>query len=542
MTKEFWRFKYSLLPGIFISFSLFFALIFIYFTLFDASVKESISNPLTPRVISLLKFTLFQAFLSTLLSVFIGILVAWALHHQKDFLGRDLIIALFSSSLVLPTLVVVMGLITILGRNGWINQTLEYFFHNNLGGFIYGLTGILIAHTYLNASYSIRSFLHKFQSIPIERYKLSKSLGLSTFQKFILIELPSLKESILPVSSTIFLLCFTSFAIVLTLGGNPSYNTLEVAIYEAVRVDFDIAMALKLALVQLFISLFLVLVSSSLSHSISNINTQNNKIPWNEKTKISLFQKTIIISAALFFILPLLATVIDGLNQNLLHVIQSDIFKKSFKTSIYIATISSFFSLFLAIFLSYAKRDLDFRLKNYKTSKILSFVISFVSTLYLAIPSLILGLAVFLIARNSGFSLNSWAFFALIGANILLSLPFSIFTIYPMIKKISTRYDKLSFSLGLKPHQRWIWIDYPFLKESIGYTLALSFCFSLGDLGVIALFGNENFTTLPWYLYGLMGSYRTGEASSVALVLLIIISSVFIIIPKIFKGPKIVKN
>ncbi len=539
MLKKFRRYGYSLFPGILISFLLLLLVIFIYYVLFDASIKKEILNPLTPRILSLLKFTLFQAFLSALLSVTIGVLVSWSLHHQKNLKGRDLIIALFSSSLVLPTLVVVMGLITIFGRNGWINRAFEYLFGFGFGGFIYGLAGILIAHIYLNASYSIRVFLHKFDSIPKERYKLSKSLGLTTFQKFILIELPSVKESLLPVSSTIFLLCFTSFAIVLTLGGNPSYNTLEVAIYEAVRLDFDIATALRLALVQLVISLFLVIFSSLLKQSESNINTQKQRIILNEGGKVSLFQKGTIFLFFLFFTLPLLATVIDGFNADFLHVIKNETFLKSLKTSIYVASLSALFTLLFALFLSYAKRDLSLRLKSFKISKILSFIISFVSTLYLAIPSLILALAIFLIARNSGLSLHMWAIFALICANILLALPFSIHTLYPMIRKISSRYDKLSFSLGLSPLQRWFFIDYHFLKESIGYVLSLAFCFSLGDLGVISLFGNEDFTTLPWYLYGLMGSYRTSEASFVALVMLALISFVFIFVPKIFKGGKV---
>ena len=51
---------------------------------------------------------------------------------------------------------------------------------------------------------------------------------------------------------------------------------------------------------------------------------------------------------------------------------------------------------------------------------------------------------------------------------------------------------------------------------------ALAFCFSLGDLGIIALFGSDDFSTLPWYLYQLIGSYRTTDAAGVALVLLVL--------------------
>jgi len=64
----------------------------------------------------------------------------------------------------------------------------------------------------------------------------------------------------------------------------------------------------------------------------------------------------------------------------------------------------------------------------------------------------------------------------------------------------------------------------------------LAFCFSLGDLGIIALFGSDEFSTLPWYLYQLMGSYRTTDAAGVALILLVLVVSVFIIVPRVFRS------
>ena len=257
MIKNIWRFRLSIIPGSVISIA-FLALAFgVFYILFLNSGYDAFSSALiSPRVAGLIKFTIFQAFLSTLISIVIGILLAWSLAHQSKFRGRNFLVALLSSSLVLPTLIVVFGIISVLGHNGWINRLLLYLFDFSFQNSIYGLSGILIAHVYLNASFSTRSLLHVFESIPKERYKLAKSLNFSITKRFLLIELPAIKPSIKSISATIFLLCFTSFAIVLTLGGSPSYNTLEVAIYEAVRLDFDIPLALKLALIQLSITMF----------------------------------------------------------------------------------------------------------------------------------------------------------------------------------------------------------------------------------------------------------------------------------------------
>jgi len=107
------------------------------------------------------------------------------------------------------------------------------------------------------------------------------------------------------------------------------------------------------------------------------------------------------------------------------------------------------------------------------------------------------------------------------------------------MQKIAQRYDKLSFSLSLKGSSRWFYCEWPYLKSSIAYVFALSFCLSLGDLGVIALFGSNDISTLPWYLYQLMGSYQTKDGAGVALILLVLTLSVFILLPKIFRGKKI---
>jgi len=542
MFKKYGRFKSSLIPGLLISFFLLTLAIFLFFTLYENSnANEPLFAVLSPRILRLLKFTIFQATLSTIFSILIGIVLAWSLSHQQKFPNRALLVALFSSSLVLPTIIVVLGLITILGRNGWLNHISLYLFNHSFEGFLYGLSGILIAHVYLNGSYAARSLLHSFESIPKEKYKLAKSLGFSTCKRFYYIEWPAIKTTVFSVSSIVFLLCFTSFAIVLILGGNPSYNTLEVAIYEAVKLDFDISFALELAFLQLSISVILVFVTSNLKTDISNIKTSSEMIPWSEPFGVKIGQKFIIFIFSLFFLLPLLAIVVDGVGADYIKIISSAIFIKSFNTSIVIATISSFITIFFTLFLSSAKRNfaLKSRLADSKLAGIFEILISFSGTLYLAIPSLVLGLGFFLLSQKFLAPQTFWATFALLSANVLMSLPFSLSILYPAMLKTATRYDKLCFSLGIGGIKRFIYCEWPFLRESIGYVIALSFCLSLGDLGIISLFGSQDFSTLPWYLYGLMGSYKNSDASGVALILLSLVLGVFTLLPKVFSRSRV---
>lgn len=529
------RLASSILPGGIVSFLLLCFAFLLFFTLFISRDSSSVAV-IDERILSLLKFTLFQAFLSTVLSIMIGGLLAWSLAHQSRFFGRKALVAIFSSSLVLPTLVVVFGLISIYGRNGWINTLFTSLFDYSFGTYLYGLFGILLAHVYLNASFASRSLLHAFESIPREKYKLAKSLNFSTSERFLYVEFPAIKGTLLSIAATIFLLCFTSFAIVLVLGGNPSFNTLEVAIYEAVKLDFDISMALKLALIQLSISTVFVLLSSNFHTNLNNLKTSHTLIPWREKRGVRFLQIAVIMIFALFFISPLVAIMIDGLGADFGKIFSDGLFIKSFWTSMALATVSSILTLFIALALSDTRRNftLKHRLGERKISKVLNLIVAFSGNLYLAIPSLILGLGFFLLSQRVGGSMFVWSITALITANVLMSLPFALSVLTPAMQKTASRYDKLVFSLGMSKMQRWVYCEFPYLATSMGYVFALSFCFSLGDLGIIALFGSEDFSTLPWYLYGLMGSYRTQDAAGVALILLGITLVAFLVLPRLF--------
>ncbi len=526
----------TFLGGTFVFIFLFFA--FLLFYIIYNEQNTTLFTKLDTKIYDLLKFTIFQAFLSTLFSLFIGLLSAWAFAHQNNFKSRSFFLVLLSSSLVLPSLVVVFGLIGIFGRNGYLNQLSLFLFDTSFGAYIYGLSGILLAHVYLNASFALRALLHSFESIPKEKYKLAKSLNFSIFKRFWYVEYPALKSTLLSIGSTIFLLCFTSFAVVLLIGGNPSYNTLEVAIYEAVKLDFDIALAIKLALIQLAVSTILVILSSSFKIDVSNLKTSISSIDLKEPKSVQAIQKIIIFVFSLFFILPLIVIFIDGLNADFIKILTSEIFIKALVTSILLASVSSVITVIIALIFSNTKRNftLDTRLAMKNYSKLFNIIVSFSANLYLAIPSLVLGLGFFLMYQKYDGSLFLWSASALIFVNVLMSLPFALAVLSPVMHKIAKRYDKLSFSLNLSTYERFKYVEYPYLKSSLAYVFALSFCFSLGDLGIIALFGSDDFITLPWYLYQLIGSYKTTDASGVALILLCLILSVFILIPILFRN------
>ncbi len=73
------------------------------------------------------------------------------------------------------------------------------------------------------------------------------------------------------------------------------------------------------------------------------------------------------------------------------------------------------------------------------------------------------------------------------------------------------------------------------MARDVGLVLALGFCFSLGDLGVIALFDTQDFVTLPLLMGRALGAYRTNDAAAIAALMLVLTIAAFIALPALFE-------
>ena len=221
------------------------------------SFTDVLSDVWIQRVI---KFSIWQAFLSTALSVLFAIPVAIALSREPRFPGRHWLLNTFSLSLVMPTLVAIFGIVAVYGRTGWLNQVLSMAGLPELS--LYGLNGILLAHVFFNLPLATRIFLVALDGIPPAHWRLAAQLGLHGFARVKQIEWPAIRMHLMGTMVLIFALCLTSFAIVLTLGGGPRATTIEVAIYQALRFDFDISTAVTLAMVQLLICITILILAA----------------------------------------------------------------------------------------------------------------------------------------------------------------------------------------------------------------------------------------------------------------------------------------
>lgn len=473
----------------------------------------------------IIRFSFWQASLSTLLSLAFALLLARALFYQA-FFAKNLILKLLSLIFVLPSLVAISGIIGIYGHSGWLAK-LAALIHLPWQPQIYGLSGILITHLFFNIPLATQLFIQALHSIPNQQKQLAAQLNLRGWQFLRLIEFPYLYQQLLPVANLIFILCFTSFATVLTLGGSPKYTTLEVAIYQAITFDFDLNKAASYALIQFLLCAYLFLLSNLWQKSPHTQLNQQEIWITRQSSAVKIWQIIIITSALLFFALPLVYLCASALfSGKFLVVLQNPALWQAVCFSLLIAAASAVVAILLATGLLLSTRRLQW---NYyeKTANILLYS----GMGILAIPTLVLTIGLYLALQNN--EINNGILFALVAfCNALIALPFIIRTLALPMNNNMIYYEKLCQSLNIQGWQRLALIEWQALKRPMRYAFALAMALSLGDFTVIALFGNQDFTSLPRLLYQQLGGYRTQEAAVTAFILLLFCSALFLMIER----------
>ncbi len=174
-------------------------------------------------------FTLWQAALSTLLTLLIGIPGAFVLSRYR-FRGRALVRALVTIPFVLPT-IVVGAAFSALGITGSVGA-------------------ILLAHVFFNYAVVVRTVGGLWSHLDPRPEEAAQMLGANRWRTFVGVTLPALRPAIIAAASIVFLFCFTSFGVILVLGG-PRYATLETEIYRQTAQLLNLPVAAALAVVQL---------------------------------------------------------------------------------------------------------------------------------------------------------------------------------------------------------------------------------------------------------------------------------------------------
>lgn len=466
-----------------------------------------------------LRFTLWQAGLSVALSVGLAIPVARAIARRPVFPGRTLLLRLFALPIALPALVVVLGIVEVWGRQGWVGDALRALGIAEGSPNIYGLTGILLAHVFFNLPLAARLLLMHLERIPGETWRLSSQLGMTAGAIFRLIEWPVLRAGLPGIAGLVFMLCIASFTVVLTLGGGPAATTIEVAIYQSLRFDFDPGRAVVLALVQLGMTAALLGLGLRLAMPVATAPSLDRVVMRPDRGGLAgrIGDGLVISGAALFIGLPLLALVFSGLTASFGRLLGEGVVWQAISTSLAIGAAAAMLCLTLAWSLLIAAHAAR---RSGRAWWLSGFTMACESggSLILVMPPIVLGAGWFILLRGlgDGFAL---APAVVVTINGLMALPYALRILGPAHARTASDHDRLCASLGMSGWNRWRLADWPVLRPAFGLALAFAMALSLGDLGAVALFGSQDLVTLPLLILQRMSSYRTVDAAGLALVL-----------------------
>lgn len=497
----------------------------VFWSIIDATGAGSVSGA-SVDLMHLLRMTSLQAGLTTVISIVIGIALAWAL-NRLDFPGRELVVGLFSSAIVTPGVVVAFGLLSIWGRNGLINQVSMALFGFPIAGSIFGLSGILIAHAILDAAFAARILLARLDTIPANRLKTGQSLSLSAVTRFRVIDWPALSGALPGLAAIIFLLAFTSFPIVLLLGGGPANQTLVVAIYSAVKLDFNLTGAVMLSLAQIGVCSAIILLSALTNAPSASLGRPRAQT-WFDRPAARALQWLVLVTCVIAFALPLVSVLINGFGTGLPDLLARPSFWQAVMTTFGTSIAAALLTLVLALALTMARAT--------TASPFWRILLGMPPYTYLAVPAVVLALGAFLLVRDFGVATDAAAPIVLVIGSALLALPFAVATLSPPLEAIARTRGKLIRSLGLSGWRQFALVEWPLIGRDVGVVLALSFCFALGDLGIIAMFGTEDFQTLPLMMVRALGAYRTNDAAAIAALMLVISIAAFTLLPRLFKN------
>ncbi|SET51212.1 hypothetical protein [Oceanicella actignis] len=463
-----------------------------------------------------LEFTLRQAALSALISTAAAVPLARALARRR-FWGRDAAIALLGAPFLLPTIVAILGVVAVWGRSGLVADAAAALGLPRPD--IYGLPGVLLAHVFFNLPLATRIFLQGYAAIPAERWRLAEQLGLEGRALFARMDWPMLRESAPGAFALIFLVCVTSFAVALALGGGPRATTLELAIYQALRFDFDLARAALLALAQLGLCMALAALTLALSRARPPEPGLRARIVRRDGRgrAARATDAAALIAAGLFLGLPLGAALARGAAG--LAALPAQAWPAAGR-SLMVALGSA--TLCMALALGLATLALRLERRPWAARAVEAAGLS-----ALAAPPFVMGMGLFLALRplTDPFAL---ALPITAAINAAMALPFALGLILPALRRARAEYGPLADQLGLRGLARLRAATWPALRRPLGLAAGLAAALAAGDLGVIALFAPADGPTLPLLVQRLMAGYRWDAAAGASLLLLALSFGLFL--------------
>ncbi|GMV33230.1 MAG: iron ABC transporter permease [Chloroflexota bacterium] len=488
-----------------------------------------------------LLFTFYQAALSTLFTFALG-LPAAILFSKFNFPGKSLLRALTAVPFMLPTVVVAAAFNSLFSYKvaGSILQVL------NLQPATFNFLLILIAHTFYNASIVIRIVGNAISRLDPKLESSARVLGADTLRVWKDVILPILRPPLLAAALLVFMFDFTSFGVILLLGGSQ-FATLEVEIYIRALQLPNLNLAALLSVIQLIFTLiFSILYSRTINQVSAQTAPRFSQARPPKTIQEKLFITALFILLSAFFILPLISLPIRSLTRLEADRGQRAEIQYGFTTDYYEELfINRRGSLFYVPPVQAALNSLGFA----GITVILSLALGYPAAYALAKPTrlekfldpfLMLPLGASAVMMGLGFILSfgrliASPFFIPI-AHTLIALPFVIRTLQPALASIPERLRQAASTLGASPLRVWQMIDFPILSRATLSAATFAFTVSLGEFGATLLITRPEYPTIPIAISRFLaqpGGLNYGQAMAMATVLMALTTLSILLIEKL---------
>ena len=358
-----------------------------------------------------LRQSLLVSFTATVISVSLAGLLSWAVArtniHHKTALNT-----LITIPMLIPSISHGMGLIILLGANGWLSRAL------GLTSGIYGFLGIVIGsvmYSFPVAYLMLYDVLRYEDGTP---YEAAEVMGFTTRDKFFSITLPYLRKPLISVIFATLTMIITDYGVPLMVGGK--YMTLPIMMYQDVIGMLDFGKGSVIGMILLIPALIACILDMA-NRDKGNGAFVGKPYRIKENKRRDRIARIIVILTVILVFLPIGSFSVLGfmkkypidMSFSLTNAAQAVNMGalRYLKNSLIIAFTVSFLGTALALFNAYLTA------RN-KTK--LSYVLHLMSITSLAIPGIVLGLSYVMFFKTTPiygtfamlFLVNSMHFFA----------------------------------------------------------------------------------------------------------------------------------
>ena len=483
-----------------------------------------------------LRFTLLESLFSVILTLIIGLPLAWQL-GRYEWKHISIIRSLISIPFVMPAIVAAMGFLALIDQGGPLDKIgIDLRTESGIIGNISSVTGIentghfialVIAHAWFNISLVVRMVEPTLSTMDPrweEQIRLLPA-GNSRLGRVKNLWLPFIGPAIACASALCFVFSFTSFALVKWL--TPTKSTLESLMADSggtagiynYRIDTS-EIVLAVCLVQLIILVTALAITSRLQrkHSLRHAIVSESSAR-KSRGKASFFGKAVLIGGLIFTLLPLILVAISSFvvrtvkNGTISSDFTLDAWKNAWQgdnstlsipealsNSLIYALITLIFSIIIGWIIASSINRLE-NSGNMKLAKI----VDMISLAPLAISAVMIGLGILLGILRWNPAMFNWFLIPVI-PHVLLTTPFVVRVMLPAIRSLDISFEEQAKMLGLSPTKVWIHSRLSFLLGPLAVSSSLTIAFSLGEFGATwILVRSGSWDTLSILVDQLMG-------------------------------------